>query len=48
MGIENVEKLKFVKYFFNKEFSFDISSYCLKLSANVNEDHMEGSVTEMF
>ena len=43
-----IDKFKFVIYLLNKEISFNISSNCLKCSAHVDEDHMEGSVLRFF
>ena len=42
------EKLKFVAYFFNKDISFNISLKCLRFSANVDDSHSEGSMSQNF
>ena len=40
------ENSKFATIFFNKDFSFNIQSKCLTFSANVDDSHKEGSVSQ--
>ena len=42
------EKLKFLIYFLNKDFSLNISLKRLKFSVHVHKGHLEGSVSGIF